>query len=115
MTPDSEASGLSPSDEAAFNQAISNLSSVRRLTPEEVMREIPRGELARLVDRIGAALFCVINKAGTTVVQDPATHKPFRHNNRKFAEMVAKEHGGVVVTVGEAIRIISDHNKAALK
>lgn len=99
-----------PDNDAALERIITSASSVRRLTKDEVLRAMPEDVLARIVDRIGGDLFVVLSDDGRSLLADPATRAPFRHNNRKFAELVAKEIGGVVTTYSDAIKTLT--NKA---
>lgn len=98
-------------DPARPSITYKDLAGVRRLTQEEVLRAMPESELAAMVERLGKDRFVVLSRDGMTVVQDPATRLPFFHTNKKFAEMVAKEVGGVAVTWAEAVKVLSEKNK----
>jgi hypothetical protein len=75
------------------------------------MQLMPPEMLGALVEKIGGSTFVVLNHTGSTVLQDPALRLPFHTKNKKFAEMVAKESSGTVVTFSEALRIITDKSK----
>jgi hypothetical protein len=114
MSSNPQDSAPTPED-LAFQKAWSDAAmKVRPRTKTEVLRAIPNAELEPIVQRIGADLWVVINKEGTSVVQDPALHKPFYHRNKKFAELVAHETGGVVVTWNEAVNLLTK-NAALIK
>ncbi len=82
------------------------------LSRDDILKAISPQVLGDMVDRIGKSSWVVVSKDGRSVVKDPATGYPFKHNNRKFAEMVAKETGGVAVLFSEAIRILTDSSRA---
>lgn len=92
-------------------EIIRQMSEVRRLTKEEILQSMPQLELARMIERIGKNMWVVLDKTGRTLAIDPALRQPFHHNNKKFAESVAKELDGVVVTAHDAIRILTDKNR----
>jgi len=81
-----------------------------RLTKEEVMKAMPNEQLAELIEKHGAN-YVILNKAGTTWVQDPGSSLPFFTPLKLRAEQVAKETGGVVVTLSEAIMIVAKNAK----
>jgi hypothetical protein len=83
------------------------------MTPDDkatTLRQMPESALARMTLRIGESTFVVMNKAGSSVVQDPTTRLPFKTNNKKYAELVAKELGGVAVTWNEALVQLTKYN-----
>jgi hypothetical protein len=77
------------------------VASPSQFTPEDL-----EGCLARLHDRKADEIFVIMNKSRTTVLKDPGLGRPFSTTLRKRAEQVQREAGGVVVTLGEAIKIL---------
>jgi|LakMenE01Jun11ns_1017448.scaffolds.fasta_scaffold9905299_3 hypothetical protein len=92
---------------------VKQMSQVRRLTRDEMLQSLSPNMLAQMVDRIGKNMWVVLDSTGRTVAYDPALRQPFHHNNKKFAETVAKEIGGVAVTWADALRVISERNKSS--
>lgn len=68
------------------------------LTKEDFMNAMTPEELDRIVSRLGDRLWVVMNKSGTSLLKDPGTGMPFKTYIRKFADLTAKETGGVCVT-----------------
>lgn len=52
-------------------------------------------------------LLVVMDKHRTTVVEQPGLSKPFSTKNRRYAEMVAKEKGGVVEPLLTALKLVA--------
>jgi len=101
-----------PSDETeAMNAIVQQASAVRQLTKQEMLQTLSPAALATMVERIGSKMWVVLDSTGRSVAYDPALRQPFHHNNKKFAETVAKEIGGTAVTWSEALRILSERNK----
>jgi len=71
------------------------------------LREIPTELLANLIERKGTELYVVITKDGRSVLKDPGLNRPYTVPQKKMAELVAREADGVVVTLGEAIDILT--------
>lgn len=112
MSQDNPQNPFKPGDNPdVVNDIIRQMSEVRRLTRDELLQSMSPTTLAHLVDRIGKNMWVVLDSTGRTVAYDPALRQPFHHNNKKFAETVAKEIGGHAVTWSEALRILSDRNK----
>ena len=82
------------------------------LTRPMTLADCPDSVLEQILSRAGRDVFVVMNKSGTTVLQDPVDpNMPWSNRNRKMAELVAKENGGVVMTLQDATkRLISVAN-----
>ena len=61
-------------------------------------------ELDDIIGRLGRETWVVMNKAGTSVVQNPGTGQPFSTKIKQRAERVALEVGGVAITFNEAFK-----------
>lgn len=61
-----------------------------------------------MYERTANRIFVVINKAGTSVLQDPGLSRPWSSTNKKIADEMAKRcgHGASAITLGEATRIL---------
>ena len=102
---------FTPDDERLWQSAVTAAQSVNTLSRDDVLRTMPPSDLAHFVTKIGRKFFTVVSSDGRSVVFDPAMKRPFIHNNKKFAEMVAKEVDGVVLTLEEAIRVVTEKNQ----
>jgi hypothetical protein len=103
---------FTPEDERVWQSAVTAAQSVRTLTRDDVLRSMPADDLAYFVNKVGQNFYTVLSADGRSVVFDPALRRPFIHNNRKFADSVAKEIGGSVATLADAIRIVTERNKS---
>lgn len=103
---------FTPEDERLWQSAVSAAQSVQTLSRDDILRAMPASDLSHFVTKIGRRFFTVVSADGRSVVFDPAMKRPFIHNNKKFAESVAKEIGGVVLTLEDAIRVITEKNQA---
>lgn len=59
----------------------------------------------------GAPLWVVLSHDRSSVLCDPGLDRPFSTPSRRRAEEVAKEYGGFVVTVREAIEAVTKSQK----
>jgi len=102
---------FTPEDVRSLQSAVTAAQSVKTLSREEILRDMPSSDLSHLVEKIGKKFYTVVSADGCTVLYDPMMQRPFAHNNKKFAETVAKETDGVVLTLEEAIKTITSKNK----
>jgi hypothetical protein len=109
--PDNQSSDAQRIYDNAMQSVQQRMMNVHRLSKDEVLAHMTPDQLAGIVDKIGAKTLVVVDKTGRTVLKDPALRLPFHTTNAKFADMVAKEVGGVVLTFTEAIKVITDRNK----
>lgn len=77
------------------------ITDVTQLSPEAVVDGI-----CRLFDAKAEQLFCVFSADKRSHVQAPGLGRPWVTKNRKQAELVAKEMGGVVVDLKKAIKLM---------
>lgn len=61
-----------------------------------------------MYERTASGIYVVINKGGTSVLQDPGLGRPWSSKVRKIADHMAAEvgRGASVVTLAEAARIL---------
>ena len=104
-------SPTSPSSPDDVTRILAELSSARRLTKQEVLSSIPTADLGRMIDRIGKDWYVVLSKDGRSCLHDPVLRRPYTVKNKKFAEYVAAEVDGVVTTLAEGIRVLTERNK----
>lgn len=98
-----------PSDGAEeVSKIVKEFQGVRTLSRDEIIRHMPASDLAYFIEKVGRNNWTVLSPDGLSVAYDPAMKRPMIHNNKKFAEMVAKEIGGVAITVQEAIKVLTD-------
>lgn len=72
--------------------------------------EVIKSYLNLMTDTERAAagqLLVVMDKHRTTVVEQPGLSKPFSTKNRRYAELVAKEKGGVVEPLLTALKLVA--------
>ncbi len=76
------------------------------------LSEAPDALLRQVIEKSGRNVFVVMNKAGTTVLKDPGMDMPYHVRNKKIAEKVARESGGVAVDLETAIKQLEAHYKS---
>jgi len=95
----------------AMQSVQQRMMNVHHLSKDEVLAHMTPDQLAGIIDKIGTKTLVVVDRAGKTVLKDPALRLPFHTTNAKFADQVAKEVGGVVLTFSEALKVITERNK----
>lgn len=50
-----------------------------------------------------------MDKERSTVMKDPGMERVFSTQNKKFAEQIARESGGVIETLRDAIKLVAKH------
>jgi len=111
MSQDNPSNPFRPTGDDPTKELVRQANEVRKLTKQELLQSMSPNSLALMVDRIGKNMWVVLDSTGRSVAYDPALRQPFHHNNKKFADSVAKEIGGHAVTWAEAIRVLSERNK----
>lgn len=103
---------FTPEDQRIWDSVITQAQAVKTMSRDDVLQNMPAADLAHFVNKIGRKFYTVVSKDGRSVVFDPAMKRPFIHNNKKFAELVAKEVDGVVLTLEEAIKTVTERNRS---
>lgn len=78
--------------------------------PSPAITQMSDAFLTYLIEKRGQNLFVILNRAGTSCLKDPGLNQPFSTSNRKQADLIAKESGGVVVTLSEGLNILTRNN-----
>jgi len=74
----------------------------------KVITDIDVQTAKAMYERTANAVFVVINKAGTSVLQDPGMSRPWSSHNKKIADEMAARvgKGASAITLAEAARIL---------
>jgi hypothetical protein len=82
----------------------------KKLSKKDVLAKMSDAELDEIIKRIGKK-YVVMNKSGTSILQNPGTGLPFFTPIKQRAEQIASESGGVAITFDEAFKILTKANK----
>lgn len=91
-----------------------NLKSLAEQQREEMQEFIAQLQ-GEAMDRYARTHYCVMNSTRTTLVKDPGMARPLALANKKQAELVAKQVGGVVETLHNALRYLLNNANKSLK
>tara|TARA_R110000868_G_scaffold136214_6_gene349076 strand:- start:148 stop:429 length:282 start_codon:yes stop_codon:yes gene_type:complete len=73
---------------------------------QKVLKSMDPKQVMDMLGRVGESTYVIINKTGTSIVEDPGLSRPWSTHNKKLAEVRASEigHGASVLTLADAVK-----------